>query len=76
MQNTLSDPKLFNDVIDIPPNDLNDLNDLLYRRPENKLIKMMEEAVQYANSKIIPLIDPRQSMYVTSSDTYDDTDSD
>ena len=49
ISSTQPDPKFFNDVINIPPKGL---NELLYRRPENTLIKLVEDAVCYTNSKI------------------------
>ena len=75
MSSTQTDPKFFNDLIDIPPKGL---NELLYRRPENTLINLMGDTVRYANSKIIGLIDRRSSIYVALNvnDTDDDTYSD
>ena len=70
---TLPDSKIFNEVFDTP---LMRVNEILYRRPEINLIKMMEDVKMYDFSKIIPIMKSRPNMYVDLKDTDDDTDSD
>ena len=48
---TVPGRKLFEDVIDILPIGL---NELLYRNPNDILIRMMEDTKMYAISKILP----------------------
>ena len=55
MSKTLPDPRFYNDFFNEPPKI--DLNELIYRRPSNRLINMMMDASKYAHSKIRPLMD-------------------
>ena len=45
-----------------------DLNELIYRRPSNRVIDMMMDASRYAHSKIQPYIDKRDGLVDSDSD--------
>ena len=63
---TLPDPPFLNNYFDVPPIRI---NELIYWQPENRLINLMEDATNYACSRIIPIMNARSVLTDTDSDS-------